>query len=137
MKNKSIDLAKFENSAFRSKFNLDHEDRRLISVKGMKVIRSHARTFISMRLGGSEPRFDGKQTPFQGHPVFKAQHATATCCRGCLEKWHGIEKGKRLLAEEIEYIVGTIMDWIERKCEGVKTQVIQPAVHQEVQLSLF
>ncbi len=29
----------------------------------------------------AEPRNDGKQTPFRGHPVFTAQHATATCCR--------------------------------------------------------
>ena len=44
--------------------------------------------------------------PGVGHPVFVAEHATATCCRGCLAKWHGIEKGRVLSAEEIDYVVG-------------------------------
>jgi Domain of unknown function (DUF4186) len=37
-----------------------------------------------------EPANDGKQSPFKGHPVFIAQYAMATCCRGCLAKRHGI-----------------------------------------------
>ena len=39
---------------------------------------------------------DGKQTPTKGHPVFVAQHATATCCRECIRKWHKIQPGKEL-----------------------------------------
>jgi len=42
-----------------------------------------------------------------------AQHVTATCCRGCISKWHGIEKGRALNPEEIGYIVALIMGWIE------------------------
>ena len=49
----------------------------------------------------------------KGHPVFLAQHATATCCRGCLEKWHGIEKGRELTASEQQYVVNIIMRWID------------------------
>ena len=55
---------------------------------------------------------DGKQTPFRKHPVFIAQHATATCCRGCLEKWHKIQKGKQLNDVEIEYIIKVIHKWL-------------------------
>ena len=58
---------------------------------------------------------DGKQTPMRGHPVFVAQHATATCCRGCLEKWHRIPKGRDLTWEEQEYVVDVIMEWISRE----------------------
>ena len=58
---------------------------------------------------------DGKQTPTKGHPVFVAQHATATCCRGCLEKWHRIPKGRELTWEEQEYVVDVIMEWISRE----------------------
>ena len=39
---------------------------------------------------------DGKQTPMRGHPVFIAQHATATCCRECIRKWHKMQPGKGL-----------------------------------------
>ena len=51
----------------------------------------------------------------RGHPVFVAQHATATCCRGCLEKWHRIPKGRELTETEQEYIVNVIMEWIGRE----------------------
>ena len=53
----------------------------------------------------------------RGHPVFIAQHATATCCRGCIQKWHGIEKGRALNDAEIVYVVGLIMEWIERQMD--------------------
>jgi hypothetical protein len=49
---------------------------------------------------------DGKQTPMRGHPVFIAQHATATCCRGCLEKWHAIPHGRALSEQEQRYGAG-------------------------------
>ena len=43
---------------------------------------------IIKRIAPKEPLNDGKQTPMKGHPVFIAQHATATCCRECTRKWH-------------------------------------------------
>jgi hypothetical protein len=46
------------------------------------------------------------------YPVFIAQHATATCCRGCISKWHRIEKGKALSDDEIKFVVELVMGWI-------------------------
>lgn len=51
----------------------------------------------------------------KGHPVFIAQHATATCCRGCINKWHKIPKDVELTQEQQDYIVGLIMEWIKRQ----------------------
>lgn len=51
----------------------------------------------------------------RGHPVFIAQHATATCCRGCLYKWHKIKAGIELSEELKEYIVNVIMAWIDKE----------------------
>ena len=78
--------------------------------EGLDKIKDHAYDFINKRLKDITKINDGKQTPMHGHPVFKAQHATATCCRGCLEKWHHMDKNKILSDEEIDYIVdnGTI-----------------------------
>ena len=56
----------------------------------------------------------------KGHPVFLAQHATATCCRGCLEKWHGIEKGRALSDDEQRYVADVIMRWISRQMDNSK-----------------
>ncbi|SUH15716.1 putative cytoplasmic protein [Salmonella enterica subsp. enterica] len=57
-------------------------------------------------------RNDGKQTPMRGHPVFIAQHATATCCRGCLAKWHQIPQGEPLSEAQQQYIVSVIHYWL-------------------------
>ncbi|HGF5614082.1 TPA: DUF4186 family protein [Klebsiella quasipneumoniae subsp. similipneumoniae] len=40
------------------------------------------------------------------------QHATATCCRGCLEKWHAIPHGRALSEQEQRYIVQVIHRWL-------------------------
>jgi hypothetical protein len=71
-----------------------------------------AARFIDERLAAAEPRNDGRQTPWRNHPVFVAQHATATCCRGCLEKTHGIAKGYALTAEEKAHVLAAIERWL-------------------------
>ena len=82
-------------SDFRSRFHLKEQDKEYVRQKGIDTIRQHAQDFV--------PPNDGKQTPMRGHPVFIAQHATATCCRGCLEKWHKIRKGRELTPRQREY----------------------------------
>jgi len=104
-------------SKFRSRFKLKDKDRQYIQDKGIDTIRSHAVDFITSRLAQPYPKNDGKQTPMRGHPVFIAQHATATCCRGCIQKWHGIEKGRVLDEKEVDFVVGFIMGWIEGQVE--------------------
>lgn len=51
----------------------------------------------------------------RGHPVFIAQHATATCCRGCIEKWHKIPKKIELSDNQQKYLVSIIMEWIKHQ----------------------
>ena len=104
-------------SEFRSKFELAQKDRDYIAAKGLEAIKEHAFQFVNSRVAPDFPKNDGKQTPMKGHPVFIAQHATATCCRGCIQKWHGIEKGRALNAEENDYVVALIMGWIERQVD--------------------
>ena len=106
-------LASLKKSTFRSKFKLTEKDRQYIQNKGIDTIRQHAIDFIKTRIAPQYPKNDGKQTPMKGHPVFVAQHATATCCRGCIQKWHGIEKGRALSDQEIQFLVELIMGWIE------------------------
>ncbi len=108
-------FARLARSKFRSSFSLKENDKKYVEEKGIDTIRSHAQEFVRKRLAPAEPKNDGKQTPMQGHPVFIAQHATATCCRGCLEKWHGIPKGRELTQQEQEYVVSILMTWIERQ----------------------
>ena len=102
-------------SRFRSSFSLKANDRYYVSEKGMDTIRSHAKDFVEKRLAPARPHNDGKQTPMRGHPVFIAQHATGTCCRGCLEKWHHIPQGREMTESEQAYVVDVIMEWIHRQ----------------------
>lgn len=100
-------------SRFRKNFKLDAQDHDYLSTRGMEVIHSHALDFIQKRLAPAVIPNDGKQTPYKGHPVFKAQHATATCCRNCLRKWYRIPKGRSLTAKEVEEVVNIVLLWID------------------------
>ena len=108
-------LFKLSKSSFRSRFHLSEKDRQYVLEKGYDIISQHAYDFIDKRLSPKVIFNDGKQTPMGGHPVFIAQHATATCCRSCLYKWHHIAKGKELTKEQIDYIVFVIMKWIKKE----------------------
>lgn len=110
-------LDKLEKSDFRSRFHLDEKDLEYINRKGLDTIRSHAVDFVASRLAPANIPNDGKQTPMKGHPVFKAQHATACCCRGCLNKWYHVRKNTELSKIQQEKIVGLIMGWIERELQ--------------------
>lgn len=105
-------LERLSKSKFRSSFKLSKKDLEYIDKKGIEVIEEHAHDFINKRIAPAVILNDGKQTPMRGHPVFIAQHATATCCRGCIEKWHGIKKQKELSEDEKNYLVSVIMKWI-------------------------
>ncbi|SEE01416.1 MULTISPECIES: DUF4186 domain-containing protein [Streptomyces] len=103
---------------FRARFHLRGRDRATAELKGPATVRWHAYDLIAKRLAPAAPYKDGKQTPYRGHPVFVAQHATATCCRGCLARWHGIPKGRELSRSEHVYVVDVICRWIERELTG-------------------
>ena len=87
-------LVRLGESQFRAKFVLSEADRSYARDKGRHVIDRHAHEMLRARVGEAQPSNDGRQTPWRGHPVFTAQHATATCCRGCIEKWHHLPKGR-------------------------------------------
>lgn len=115
--NRNLDeiFAALEQSAFRRQFHLRGKELDYLRNKGLPVVLEHAADFIEKRLAPALPMNDGKQTPMRHHPVFVAQHATATCCRGCLQKWHQIPKGRPLEAAEKQYIVDVIKAWLMRE----------------------
>ena len=107
-------------SPFRRRFRLRGAELDYLRRKGLAVVLEHAAAFIEKRLAPAAPANDGKQTPMRRHPVFIAQHATATCCRGCLRKWHAIPQGRVLEAAEKRYILEVIETWLgrEEKSDG-------------------
>jgi hypothetical protein len=99
-------------SRFRSRFRLDGADAAYLAARGLPAVLGHAEGFIAARLAPAAPANDGRQTPMRGHPAFVAQHATATCCRTCLAKWHAIPAGRPLTPEESAHVVAAIGRWL-------------------------
>jgi hypothetical protein len=107
-------FARLKSSPFRSRFTLRGNELLYLRQKGIDTIMDHARAFIEDRLAPADPPNDGKQTPMRNHPVFIAQHATASCCRKCLMKWHGIPaRAHALTNEEKEYVLTLLRAWME------------------------
>jgi len=100
-------------SPFRQRFRLGPKERAYVADRGHATVMEHARDLIGKRLAPAEPSNDGRQTPMRGHPVFIAQHATATCCRSCLAKWHDIPTGRPLTSAEQDHVVAAVARWIE------------------------
>ena len=105
-------FAALARSAFRARFRLGPAEREYLAARGLDTVLVHAEAIIAERLAPAHPAKDGKQTPWRGHPVFVAQHATATCCRGCLAKHHGIAKGESLTDAEQAHVIATIDRWL-------------------------
>ena len=107
-------------SKFRSRFRLRKAELLCLARNGYPAIEAQCAMFIRRRLAPAEIPNDGSQTPMRGHPCFVAQHATGCCCRGCLEKWHGIPKGRALTEAEIAGIVAILSGWIHAHDAGVE-----------------
>jgi hypothetical protein len=108
-------LRRLASSRFRARFALTPADRHYLRARGPVVIEEHIHRFLSERIAPAEPKNDGKQTPWRGHPVFVAQHATATCCRGCIQKWHGIAKGRELTDDELGRLEELVFAWLTKQ----------------------
>jgi hypothetical protein len=105
-------LQRLKRSKFRSLFHLKEKDILFIQEHGINKIRRDGLDLMTKRLK-IKTENDGRQTPWEGHPVFVAQHATATCCRKCIQKWHRISQEKKLSENEINYLVELAIFWIK------------------------
>ena len=117
MQTKEQAYEKLKKSKFRSSFHLSEADVAYIEEKGLETIRKHAKDFVNKKIAAAYPDNDGKQTPMRGHPIFKAMHGSAFCCRGCMNKWYKVPLGAPLSAEQQEKIVNFLMYWVKRKLE--------------------
>lgn len=84
--------------------------------KGKKLLLERVRKHLSTAIGAAHPWHDGFQTPMQkdeSTALPYSQHATATCCRKCLEYWHGIPQGQELSEEQLDYLAALACRFIE------------------------
>ncbi len=83
--------------------------------KGRSAFDEAVTKRIRQSVGKAQPVRDGLQTPFTGNIIFYAQHATASCCRTCMEYWHGIPTGVPLTDEQVEYFSKLALLFIDER----------------------
>lgn len=103
-------------SKFRRSFRLTPYERKKAMELGLVKAGQQALAIIKERLNDPEAYgyTDGKQTPWTGI-IFKAQHATATCCRKCMLKWHEIPRHRELTDDEVRMTLKLILKWIAKE----------------------
>ncbi len=99
-------------SAFRRKFRLQGRELAYLQTWGLPHVMKQAEELLRKRVAPAVIPNDGRQTPWRNHPVFVAQHATGTCCRGCVEKVYEIPKGHELTDEELRHVLAAIERWL-------------------------
>lgn len=113
---RSIDDAEFTFNALRNEkirhhffhTRIDQKALNYAKRKGWVLLREAMEERIWKYVAPSGNPRDGRQTPFSDNPIFYAQHATATCCRTCLNYWHNISKDHDLTDEEVGYCADLI-----------------------------
>jgi hypothetical protein len=72
---------------------------------------------------------EGRQTPFayaakEGATIINcAQHATATCCRACLEKWYGHPRATELTAPDFDFLSKVMWRFIDERLVSLDSYV--------------
>lgn len=100
-------------NAFRRGFRLQGRELAHLQTWGLERVMRDASELLRRRVAPADPPNDGRQTPWRNHPVFVAQHATATCCRGCIEKWYGVARGHALEPDELNLLLESVRRWLE------------------------
>jgi Domain of unknown function (DUF4186) len=93
--------------------------------KGLMLLKQAARDRLQKYLAPADPPRDGRQTPLEGNAIYYAQHATATCCRTCLEYWHDIPKGRPLTPKEFDYCAALIDLFLDEKLPDLANEPIK------------
>jgi len=105
--------------------------------KGRAVLLSEVPKRLQQSIGKANPFRDGTQTPFHGKAVYYAQHATATCCRKCVEEWHGIPRGRALTPEEIGYLSQLAARYLQERLKDIPEAGTGPARKRRERLPLL
>lgn len=90
--------------------------------RGMLQVVAKAREIITKKIAKIPlGHYDYLCTPKGGTEIVHyAQHATATCCRKCAERWHHIPQDRVLTNAEIDYFVELIRLYVQEKIPNIK-----------------
>ena|ERR1017187_805293 len=96
--------------------------------KGALALKPAARKQVENAVGSPIHPAQGRQTPRETNPkataIHYAQHATACCCRKCLEEWHGIPAGRHLTTDEIDYLTNLVMLYVSARTPDLSDESV-------------
>ncbi len=91
------------------------------NLMGLEAIRIRAEACLEkvIRPPQRELFRDGYLTPWGGNIIHYAQHGTATCCRRCVEEWHGIHRNTRLSRADLDYFTELILVYTRTRLPSI------------------
>jgi hypothetical protein len=98
--------------------------------KGRTQLYAAALHRLEKSVGHGADAFDGRQTPFKGNTIYFAQHAVAACCRTCIEYWHGIERDRSLNEQELSYLHGLVVRFLQTRLPELPDEPQKVPVHR-------
>lgn len=99
--------------------------------KGKSGMKAAAERRLRSSVGDANPYRDGYQTPKKGNVLYYAQHATATCCRKCMEDWHGVPMGQALTDRQIAYFTDLLMLYIDERLQLTENGEYVPSIRRK------
>jgi hypothetical protein len=93
----------------------DEEARNDALRRGRDGLRARVRGALKAGIGAAKPWRDGNQTPMVDSAINYARHATATCCRKCLEYWYNIPRGHPLTEAELGFCEALILTYLDER----------------------
>jgi hypothetical protein len=98
--------------------------------KGRRELHAAARRRLETSVGKAGMAFDGRQTPREGNTVYYAQHATASCCRTCIEYWHDIPKERDLTVSELSYLSTLVISYLDERLPDLADEPVKVPVRR-------
>ncbi len=107
--------------------------------KGKAGMPEAVRHCLEKAIGSAFHPRQGRQTPFNTSPtanvIHYAQHATATCCRVCVNEWHGIPADQDLTPEQLTYLTELAMVYVLEKIPDLDQEGHKVRSHRTEQLN--
>lgn len=92
---------------------------------GKTGVRERAKRLLRQRIR-KLTAWDGRQVPMgKGDVINYAQHATATCCRNCLEAWHNIPPEVELNEKQLQFCTDLVMHYIDEKLPNLQDEPVR------------
>lgn len=130
---RSLDDVSFTFAQLRREFirhyfwHLEFDERALNHAyrKGRRRLFAAAQRRIETSVSRAGMAFDGRQTPRAGNTIFYGQHATASCCRRCIEYWHGIAPDRDLTYQETTYLTSLVVRYLDERLPDLAEEPVK------------